>query len=76
MTLYEEYITGWKDFESKILILENPTRIKNILMKINDRVEFRSKLTEINFGLFYAENSAKVDYEKNIGCKIERKGQI
>ncbi|KAA5548184.1 hypothetical protein [Adhaeribacter rhizoryzae] len=66
MTLYEEYVYYWKDFESKILAFDFQTRekIKKNLIKEKNRTTFYSKITEINFGLFFANNGAQTEYEK------------
>ena len=65
MTLYEEYISEWEDFESKLLVFDDQTRakIKRKLMKEKNKTTFFSKITEINFGLLYAENGAVAEYE-------------
>lgn len=75
MTLVEEYISGWKDFESELLIFNEQTRKKilNKLRKEENRMNFLSRITEVNFGLFYAQNGAMMEYEKKY--KIRDKKQ-
>ncbi len=73
MTLYEEYVS--EDFESDLLVFNEHTRKKilNKLRKEKNKMNFLSHITEVKFGLFYAQNGAMTEYEKKykIGDSIQ-----
>lgn len=74
MTLYEEYVSGWKNFEAELSIFESDTQ-KKLLRKLKrekDRANFLSSITEVNFGIFYAQNGATVEYEKKYQVKDKK----
>lgn len=66
MTYFERYITGWTDFLPSLNIFGKQTKKKLVkeLKSQNDELNFLSKISEIRFGLFYAQHGAQLDYEK------------
>ncbi|WKN32082.1 hypothetical protein PZB74_01775 [Porifericola rhodea] len=66
MSLYEMYISGRKSFETELQVFNDQTKRKvlNKLRKERNRMNFLSHITEINFGFFYAQNGALLEYEK------------
>ncbi|MDF9800877.1 hypothetical protein OKW21_006140 [Catalinimonas alkaloidigena] len=77
MTLYEEYVSGWKEFEARLYTFNENTRKKvvNRLRKETDRMNFLSLITEVNFSLLCTQNAVSIEYEKNIKQGIKNRRQ-